>query len=165
MKEILKQLFFTRKEFSKKFWLNERTLWGYIRWELWNKFEDKYIYAIKEHINDIKKLIWERQNKLDEWKKSYLKDIDLNNSLYSFILNTEECKIVSIELEIKHPQVSSSDSEWSVTFEWYLPTSFEWYERYCKGEVYQQIKMLKWYEAIWFNSDKYTLYITLIKTN
>jgi len=94
-------------------------------------------------------------------KEVYLKDIDLRKRKnLNYIYNTEEIKIIQLELEIKHPQISMS-SKWNIVVEWYLPTNYKNYESYKKWEIMQWIQLLKWYECIWLMSDKYTLIITL----
>jgi len=157
MKEILKELFLTRKQFADKYNLNERTLWGYIRGEAWNKLRNEYLNAIKSHIINIQEL-------LEDKKETYLKDIDLNTIPVHHLYMSDKCKVIDLELDIKHPVISVS-WEWTITVEWYLPTSYKDYDKYQEWVVYQQITLLKWYEVYGMYSDKYTLYLTLIKNN
>ena len=95
--------------------------------------------------------------------KLYLKNIDLRKrKKINYIYNTDLCKIIKLELEIKHAEISMS-GDWYITVEWYLPTSFTKFNEYEKWPIMQEIYYFKWYDCIWLMSDKYSLYITLLK--
>ncbi len=96
-----------------------------------------------------------------------MKKINLNKTKLTYLYNTKLCKIITIDLHIKHwiLELSWRTDEWNeeITLYWKLPTNYEDYELYSEWEDSINIELLENYKLVWILSDKYTQTITLLK--